>query len=30
VTARQRTALLVLMRYHLTTVSNWMIPNEIG
>jgi hypothetical protein len=30
VTARQCTALLILMRYHLTTVSNWIFPNEIG
>src|SRR5580693_4307877 len=30
VTARQRTALLLPMRYHLTKVSNLMNPNEFG
>jgi hypothetical protein len=30
VTARQRAVLFIPMRYHLTTVSNWTIPNDCG
>src|ERR1700742_5043989 len=30
VTARQRAVLFIPMRYHLTTMSNWIIPNDCG